>query len=309
MIGARAGLSWHATAIALASLLATAAALRSAHSAPQTFDTALPVAQDQFVFRGQLSYRRATDDRTPADRELEVRGAIAVLGYGATRGLALFAVVPWLDKGLELDAPAGARSARTTAGVGDARLFARHTLLRRDRSGSTLRLAPFAGIELPSGDDDEEDRFGRLPRPLQIGSGSWDPFGGLILSWQTLAWELDAQVSYQANTDAGGFERGDELRIDGSLQYRLWPRELGGGVPGFLYGVIEANLLHQDENRMGGVEDPDSGGTTLFLSPGVQYVTRRWVVEGIVQVPVAQDPGGGALEDDFIVRAGFRVSF
>lgn len=39
---------------------------------------------------------------------------------------------------------------------------------------------------------------------------------------------------------------------DALLQYRLRPRELGPGVPGFLYGRIET--------------DPDSGGTRWFLS-------------------------------------------
>ena len=80
-------------------------------------------------------------------------------------------------------------------------------------------------------------------------------------------------------------------------------------MPGFLYGVLEANLLHQEKDEINGTNDPDSGGTSFFLSPGVQYVTRRWVVEAIVQVPVAQDLNGRALEDDFIVRAGFRIAF
>lgn len=131
----------------------------------------------------------------------------------------------------------------------------------------------------------------------------------MIATYQTLDYEIDAQVSYKANTEANGFEFGDEFRFDASLQYRLWPRELGGGVPGFLYGVIETNLLHQAKNEIGGTNDPNSGGTKLFLSPGLQYVTKRWVLEAIVQLPVVQDLNGTELEDDFIVRAGFRVNF
>lgn len=92
------------------------------------------------------------------------------------------------------------------------------------------------------------------------------------------------------------------------MQYRLWPQELGAGVPGFLYGVIETNLLHQANNKIGGRDDSNSGGAQLFLSPGIQYVTRKWVLEAIVQLPVVQNLNGTALEDDFIVRAGFRVN-
>jgi len=45
------------------------------------------------------------------------------------------------------------------------------------------------------------------------------------------------------------------------------------------------------------------------LSPGVQYVTRRWVLEAIVQKPVSQQLNGSALKNDFIVTTSFRRNF
>lgn len=278
----------------------------AATAAPQTFNTALPVAEGEFVFREQFFYRKAGDDPSPAGREVEVLGATSVLGYGVTGGFAAFAVLPYLDKELNLTTAGGTRS---TNGIGDARLFGRYTVYRDDAPGRTFRIAPFAGIEMPTGDDDDSDGRGRLPATLQLGSGSWDPFGGVVATYQTLAFQIDAQASYKINTEANGFEFGDEARLDASLQYRLWPRELGPGVPGFLYGVLEGNLLFRGKNEIGGIDDPDSGGTTLFLAPGLQYVTKRWIVEAIVQVPVLQDLNGDALKDDFTVRAGFRVNF
>ncbi len=116
-------------------------------------------------------------------------------------------------------------------------------------------------------------------------------------------------VNYKANTEANDFEFGDVARLDASLQYRLWPPSLKSGVPGFLYGVLEADFIHQDKNRSGGVKDPNSGGTRLFLVPGLQYVTKRWIVEAAVQLPIVQDLNGTALENDYIVRAGFRFNF
>lgn len=281
----------------------------AAEAAPQTFNTALPVAEGEFVFREQFFYRKATDDPSPADRELGVLGAISVLGYGVNRDLAIFGVLPYLDKELDVTTPSAQRVTRDTNGIGDARLLGRYTVYQDDAPGRTFRLAPFLGLELPTGDDDDSDSLGTLPAPLQLGSGSWDPFGGIVLTYQTLEYQIDAQVSYKANTKANGFEFGDEVRLDGSFQYRLWPRQLGSGVPGFLYGVLEGNFIYQAKNRINGSKDHNSGGTSVFLSPGLQYVTKRWIVEGIVQVPVAQDLNGTALEDDFIVRTGVRVNF
>lgn len=279
-----------------------------AQAAPQTFNTALPVAMGEFVFREQFFLDQSGDDPSGADRDRTAWALVSVLGYGATAELALFGIVPYVDKSLKA-AQGGTRRVRSASGLGDASLFGRYTLYHRDWPGRTLRIAPFVGLELPTGEDDETDSAGRLPPSVQPGSGSWDPFGGLVLTYQTLDFQVDAQVSYKANTEANGFEFGDVARLDGSLQYRLWPRELGAGVPGFLYGVLEANLIHQDKNRIDGSDDPDSGGLSLFVLPGLQYVTKRWIVEAGVQVPVVQDLNGTALEKDYILRAGFRFNF
>jgi len=283
--------------------------ISAVQAAPITSNTALPVATSEFIFRQQFVYRKATDDPSSADRELQVVGAISVLGYGITRRLAVFGVLPYLDKQLDVTTPGGQRVTRDTNGIGDARLFGRYTVYQDDAAGRTFRIAPFFGVELPTGDDDDRDGLGSLPAPLQLGSGSWDPFGGVVVTFQTLDYQIDGQASYKANTEANNFEFGDEARLDASLQYRLWPRELETGVPGFFYVVLEGNLIYQGKNESNGVKDQNSGGTTFFLSPGVQYITKRWIVEAIVQLPVAQDLNGSALEDDFVVRAGFRINF
>ena len=104
-------------------------------------------------------------------------------------------------------------------------------------------------------------------------------------------------------------EAGDVARLDASLQYRLLPRQFNGGLPDFLYAVIETNLVHQQKNRLNGSEDPNSGGTRLFLTPGLQYVTKRWIAEAAVQLPVSQNLNGSALESDYVARLSFRFNF
>lgn len=278
-------------------------------AAPQTFNSALPLAEGEFVFREQFLWHEATGDPGPAGRELRVFGAVSVLGYGVTGKLAVFGMLPYLDKKLDVTTATAGRLTRETAGLADARLFGRYTVYRSDAPGRTFRVAPFLGLELPTGNDDDVDSLGTLPAPLQLGSGSTDLFGGIVLTRQTLDYQIDAQASYTINNEANDFEFGDVARLDASLQYRLWPRELGSGTPAFVYGVLEGNLIRRNENEIAGREDVDSGGTTFLISPGLQYVTRRWIVEAIVQVPLVQDLNGMALEDDFAVRAGFRLNF
>lgn len=283
-------------------------AVEMAFGAAVTFNTALPVAQGSFVFREQFLYSRASGDPTPAGRDMRAAGAVSVLAYGVTPEFTLFGILPVMDKRLSMTTAAG-RSTRTAQGVGDVTLMGRYTAYQDNFQGGNFRIAPFGGLKLPTGRDTEGDVFGRLPPSLQLGSGSWDPMGGVVATYQTLDFEIDAQASYKHNTPANGFHFGDEARLDASLQYRLWPRHLTSGVPSFLYGVLEANLVHLAKDRLGGVDDPNSGGTKLFVDLGLQYVTKTWLLEAVVQLPVMQNLNGSALEDDIAVRGGFRVNF
>lgn len=296
--------------IAVFALIAMAATVypSAAAAGPITFISALPVAAGEAILRAQGVFVGFGEDPSPLNRGLEVTAVPLALVYGATSKLALFTVAPVLSRELELDTPLG-RKRREATGLGDVTLLARYTVVQIDRPGATFRIAPFAGVEAPTGDDDESDALGRLPQPLQLGSGSWDPKLGVVLTRQTLGWELDTAVSYQANREANDFEFGDELRWDTSYQHRVWPRDLGAGVPAFLYAVLESNVVHQQRNEAGGALDPDSGGTVWFLAPGIQYVRKRVVVEAAVQLPVGQDLNGAQLDRDPIGRISFRLKF
>lgn len=279
-----------------------------ARSGPITFNSAIGLAENEFVIREQYVLNQSGDDPSGDDRDRTSQQIISVLGYAFSSDFMLIGVLPYIDNDLDINV-SSVRQNRSANDIGDLRLFGRYTIFRRNWPGGTLRISPFAGLEMPTGQDDEQDTLGRLPANVQPGSGSWDPFGGIVLTYQTLDFEVDTAISYQVNTEANDFEFGDVARFDASLQYRLWPRKLKGGVPGFLYGVFETNLIYKNKNRAFSVNDANSGGTTLFLVPGIQYVTRRWVVEAAIQLPVVQDLNGTALENDFIFRAGFRVNF
>jgi len=289
-------------------LLITGGVVSHALAAPITFNTALAVPKGEGIFRAQTKYIRSTQDDSPMDRELDVWAAPLIGVYGLTGKWALFGIVPVWAKTLDVTTPAGRRT-RDVKGIGDIRLFARYTAWQKDQPGKTFRIAPFAGIEVPTGKDDEKDDLGRLPQPLQLGSGSWDPFFGVVLTRQTLGWEVDASISYQVNTETSDFRFGDMARLDLSYQHRLWPRKLRSGIPGFFYGVLESSLLWRDNNEVSGSPDPDSGGTVWYLTPGLQYVRKRFVIESAVQIPVAQHLNGDALENDFIGTLSVRVNF
>jgi len=275
---------------------------------PITFNSALPVSEGVGILRSQVKLVRKSGDATAQNRVLIVTAVPVVLAYGINPRLTVFGVLPYVDKRMDITMGA-TRIRRETQGPGDALFFGRYTVYQADRPGDTFRIAPFAGIKAPTGSHNTQDAFGLLPRPLQPGSGSWDPFAGVAITRQTLGWEFDTAASYRLNTETSGFVFGDEVRLDASFQYRVFPQTLESGVPAFIYAVLESNLIWNGKNQAGGVTDANSGGLTWNLVPGLQYVTSRFVLETAMQIPTVQNLNGSALETDWAWSAGFRWNF
>ena len=145
---------------------------------------------------------------------------------------------------------------------------------------------------------------------MQLGSGSWDPIVGAVWTTQKLGWEFDADLGYKVNTKANNFEFGDQIFTNISYQYRFLPRKLPEeGVPSFVYGVIELNASYADKSKVAGIDDDDSGGFALYLSPGIQWVSTSWIIEGGVQIPIVQELHGDALKHNYAATLGARYRF
>ena len=89
----------------------------TAWGAPITFNTALPVGETEFVFRELFVLDQSGDDPSGANRDRKAWAAVSVLGYGVTSDLAVFGVLPYVDKRLELTV-GGARRERGAEGLG-----------------------------------------------------------------------------------------------------------------------------------------------------------------------------------------------
>ena len=157
--------------------------LRELAAAPITFNTALPVARDEKVVRIQTKLMLSTDDLSGADRDLTVWTIPLVIAYGVTEKLALFGILPVLDKEIMITSATG-RLTRGESGIGDFTAMARYTAWKIDAPGKTIRLAPFVALKMPTGEDRAEDSLGILPQPLQLGSGAWDYSLGMVVTRQ-----------------------------------------------------------------------------------------------------------------------------
>ncbi len=261
-------------------------------AAPIASNTALPLSAGEIIVREQFVMIRSSDHISGTQRKVDRFESRTVLGYGATSKLAFFGVLPLIDISREIG-----NVKASEFGLGDAALFARYELFRSDQPGRTLRVAPYAGIRLPTGRDGK------------TGDGSIDVFGGIVATFASTQWVLDTQVRYDLNREADGFELGDSASFETSFQYRLAPGRVTKDTNAFVFGVLELSANHYDRNRMGGITDPNSGGFQLYLTPGIQYATRRWIADLGVKVPIVNDLNGTALEPDYSILTSIRINF
>jgi len=276
----------------------------SLHAAPLTFNTALPVSQNEFILREQIVVNQSGNDPAMLNRSRKRNSLVTTLAYGVNSKIAVFATIPLIDTNFN-----SAGIGRDSNGIGDSRLTARYTMFRKDQPGKTFRVAPFFGIKLPTGKHDIRDDRGLLPRNVQLGSGSWDTYGGIVATYSTVDWGFDAQFSARQNSQKNGFKSGDAYRVDLSWQYRLIPKILTINTDYFIKGLIELNYINKNMNSSDGISNINSGGSTLYLVPGLQYANQRWIVEGGIQIPISQNLNGLALENDYTARVGIRINF
>ncbi len=283
--------------------------IESVKAAPITFNTALPVGREEFIFREKVAFSESKRDPSAFKRDLHRWQALTVLGYGISEDLALFGALPYQWNRIRLLADEN-QMTRSVNNVGDFTMLARYTILKFDWPQKTWRVAPFFGLQMPTGESNAKDTFGRKPQNVQAGLGTWNPSVGLVTTYQTLGYTIDAQALYKKHTNPRSiFKHGDVSRFDASFQYRLWPHTLESGLPNFLYGVLETNIIHNNKNRFAGMKDPNSGGVTVFLVPGLQYVTKRVILETGIQLPIIQNLNGTALKNNYAIHAGFRFNF
>lgn len=295
-------------ATAACACVATALSLAPSpvRAGPITFETALPVHADEVILREQVIWTHADGGPAPEQATLNVLTIPTLVVWGVHERVALLATLPFMHKDVEVTMPDGSRVHRSATGFGDLDVLVRVTAWQDDATGRTLRLAPFAALALPTGATREEDALGRLPQDLQVGSGSWTPRIGAVLTWQTLDFELDAAVEGIFRIPGDELDLGDQVRASLSFQGRIFPwGELSAGVPAFVYLVAEAAGGWRAEDT-GSLAPIQSGGFDLWLTPGLQLVTMRWVLEAAAELPVVQ-PAGSHV--DVRARVSGRVSF
>jgi hypothetical protein len=188
----------------------------------------------------------------------------------------------------------------SVSGIGDVSLLAKYRLTRGDNAGIAL----IGGMKLPTGGTHARSLDAeRLETEHQPGTGSWDPILGAALG-ADLGWAtLDGSLLYQfAGKGAQQTELGDRLQAGLALSHRFGPPEHHHGAEGEAHDhhdrhrhaswdvFASTSVEWEGRQTIAGAVEQESGGTVMWLTPGVRYNTvSELSIAAAVGVPLWQN--------------------
>jgi hypothetical protein len=265
-----------------------------------TFPSAGPVSAGNLIVRPEIGYTNETGGVQNIYEE-------NVVLYGASPDLAFILENKALVANSANMVTSGRNSQQWAVGFGDTVIDTRYNLYELDGIGSTFRIAPYIGIDIPTGMDNTNDQ---LPRPLQPASGEWGTREALTTSYQTLRWNAQALVGFQDYASAAGYRQGSSLLADAAVHVLLWPQDLDREVPAELFASLETNYTLQAVDRLYGQTIAGTGGQLWLIDPGLIYSTPIWGFALTGLFPMLQQyRAPGATHDNYGVLFTFRWNF
>lgn len=243
----------------------------------------------------------------PLQREVTVVATPVAIPYAVSRKLIPMLVVPTLSKQMTL-IENGTEKEITNSGLSDITLMAKYVLFQRDKLNVTRRAALFGGVKFPTGSTAAVNETGNLlPPGLQLGSGSWDIPLGIAFIHSAGGIGIIADLFYQINTKGNNIDHGDSLSYGLAIGYRLYPSKYVTFKEKVLNAYLELNGSWNSKSVVKDKTDENSGGISLFLSPGLQWIfLENLLAEASLQLPIYQRLNGTQLGNSFSVAAGLR---
>lgn len=204
-------------------------------------------------------------------------------------------------------------------GIGDMTLFSKyHFDFLENRYHETSLLL---GLKLPTGNTDAKDQNGeRFETEHQPGSGSWDPFIGVAITKQYKLLSFSTNFLYTFATEgAQKTNLGDLFNYNLAISHRI-----GGDIEhshstdthhdhtshiNLAWDLIlEVNGEKRQKLSIAGIEDKNSGGNLLYISPGLRLTAgNRWSASLLSGFPVYQDLNGKQHDTDLRIIFGIGI--
>lgn len=241
------------------------------------------------------------------------------LSYGATENVSISARLPYVKREniREGELEGGMPEAHThgdSSGVGDLLLLGQYMVQQRANFNAAILL----GVKAPTGEtavrDDDNIRF---ETEFQPGTGSWDFLLGASVSKSSGNLGYHANVLYNKTTEGSQSTKiADAIAYNTALTYRLnnhathnHHHDNANNTGGLKWDFsLELNGDTRRKNKIAGISENNSGGTTIYISPGFRVSSEK--LSGFIAygIPVVENQNGTQTDVDSRIVAGVSLA-
>lgn len=265
----------------------------------------------------------------PLDMTMEMH--MFGLMYGASDSLTIMGMLPYIRKSMNHVNRMGTYFETETEGVGDFKLSGIYTLYDSGSNSahpnnhshrSKHNLLFNFGVSLPTGSVDERGDTPagsnqKLPYPMQLGSGTFDPLLGLTYTSKYDRWSWGGQIGtvLRFGTNSEGYRLGNEYSATTWIardvtEYASISFRLDGKSWGNIHGSdqdLNPMMVPTARTDLRGGERVDAlVGLNLYKPSGSLSGNRLALEFG---VPVYQRLDGPQLETDYRLMLGWQLAF
>ncbi len=196
------------------------------------------------------------------------------------------------------------------SGAADSSLFGLWRIGDESEGKLPMAMALLFGMNLPTGKTTARSRQGELfSASDQPGTGAWVPLGGLIFSkkWGDLS--ISSNFIYTQTT------KGSQDTILGSyFDYNFaadYPLlEHKGKLNYNLEGMLELTGEYAAKDKVDGIKDPNSGGNSIYLNPGVRMNIEEKISCYLgIGIPVSEKFNGTQVTSRYAIYTGIDINF
>jgi hypothetical protein len=241
--------------------------------------------------------------------------------YGISEDLDVSFRVPYIDREnikageIEHGKPE-THSHGNSSGFGDLSLFGRYRFYQNNTTDVSMNF----GIKVPTGEVTEKDDQGdRFETEFQPGTGSVDLLIGASFSMSSGSFGYHGNVLFNRTSEgAQSTEIGDSLSYNTAVTWRLNNHNLT--LHDHNHGefehsetqwdlMLEMNGVSMRKTRVATISQRSSGGTTLFLSPGLKVTLGKFNAFATFSIPLIQNKNGNQenIEKRMIAGVSFAL--
>jgi hypothetical protein len=221
----------------------------------------------------------------PASERVEGSRLTAQLDYEIAPRVTALVSVPWVAARFSADG----HGAQSYSALGDVTLLGRYAAWRR---GRLAEVSPLLGVKLPTGATSLDSGGARLSATQQPGSGTADLLFGAAAFWTFDRAALYGDAVYKLNGGAI-YSFGDQISADLGVNAPLGRSPFSATAELNLESSMRDHSSEPGPSVGAGGVVASTGGTTLYVSPGLQWrAARALALTAGVQLPIYQYANG-----------------